>query len=176
MTIGLRRNTINITIIKKEIHNKGRDTIIEKKIDCMVAKMMGGRQGFSDPKKIALLRKMIHDVYYDLIKVKFPSGLVWHIPVPSFLLNQQRIDFYKNLPMSHQERDSEYFSCPVCNKPSFYDKPCMGDCHRKLPGWYRNEKKIEKRDKERFMTMIDYGKVPWSVTKAVYVRSARKRS
>ena len=152
--------------------------MIEKKIDKMIGKtivQMGlSPQILADPKQIRLIREMIRQVYLDLIKVTFRSGLVWHIPVPLFLENQLRIDYYKSLPGGRQERGSDYFVCPICNKPRFYDGPCNDQCRKKTPGIYWRDRRQEYREKGRFLAMIDRGVLPKSVKTAVYVRARRE--
>ena len=149
--------------------------MIDKIIDKMFVQMGMSREDSCDPKRIHLLREMIQHVYYDLIRVEFRDRSIWHLPVPLFLLNQHRIDFYKGLKWSSRERDDAYFACPSCHTPRFYDSPCNGECRKRTPGDYWRNRRQEFREKGRFLALIDRGQFPENIRKIEYVRARRER-
>ena len=147
----------------------------EKKIGKTIEGMKrGGREGWDDPKRLHLLRAIIIHLYYDLIRVVFRDGTIWHLPVPQFLENQLRVDFYKGLERSSHERDNTYFACPSCHTPRFYDSPCNGGCRKRTPGDYWRNRGREFQMKRKFMAMIDRGELPKDVREVVYVRARPK--
>lgn len=127
--------------------------------------------------KAKLLKlKPKNGAYYDLIHL--PHG---HIPVP-------RCNFWSSFPIPLKDyRDENYYRCPECKTPSFYQITDMcWECQTFYDQYYseiqflqaqaRTQRRQRRRYFKRFLKTIEYWLLPFLVLlgKAWYVKAIRR--
>lgn len=109
--------------------------------------------------------------YYALIRVHSRRDGTFHIPAPWFNGMTRRAKWAGNLPIASDNRDGEYYECPICGERNFFSGVCE-DCRRDFEVWdeveeewidgelpleYRNHEAMKKAAKDELLRRIDAG-------------------